>query len=67
MEFFYWLVPGTRDRYTRHNALTGLHIITSGLLTMHSEIKVPAFEPLARGRVKKIILSQSSQTWTSYE
>jgi hypothetical protein len=24
--------------------------------------KVPAFEPLARGRVKKIILSQSSQT-----
>ena len=24
--------------------------------------KVPAFEPLALGRVKKIILSQSSQT-----
>ena len=28
----------------------------------HNSIKVPAFEPLARGRVKKIILSQSSQT-----
>ena len=32
-----------------------------------SVIKVPAFEPLARGRVKNIILSPSSQTNTSYE
>ena len=36
-------------------------------MNLLSNVKVPAFEPLARGRVKNIILSQSSQTKTSYE
>ena len=31
-------------------------------MNLLSNVKVPAFEPLARGRVEKIILSQSSQT-----